>query len=667
MLRVNRVKVVIKTENGNYGINKSFNENLNFIISRENTSGKSSILEAIYYGLGLEEIIGGKGEKVLTPVYKTSIKDGENEWIVQESDIYLEISNGTEDITIRRSAKSNHRNTRLVTIYFSKLDLLDLNTSKKKDTYLYSDSATGTYGFHTFLEKFLNLNLPFVPTYDGHDRKLYLQLIFAGLFIEQKQGWSDIFIKMPNMGIINPKKRVIEYILKMDTLSTEKEKENLKQKKIELGKEWKSICEDTIKEATKELCIIEGVPDYLRILNENELEKIKIYASIEKLPLDIYISKLNESIDNLNERKPKIIDNFEKIQKELLETESLTEKLNNDLKETKQEIQLEQNKIKKIQESLEIIKTDLRNNKDAKKIIELGSDFKLFNDKCPTCDQKIQDSLLPQNEIKIMSIDENITHLEAQEKMFKFALLNSEQRLFQLGTDENILKSEILKFQKLSKVLRNDLYGIDGEISETIVYRKIKLKEQIENLNLLKDNIEKLKNELLNMSKKYSDILNKENLLPVDKLTVKDLEKIKYLKNQFVLNLKNYGFSSIMNFEDVGISEETFLPTIKNFDMKFDSSASDNIRGIWAFSMSLLQTSLKYGGNHPQILIFDEPEQQNVIQKDLESFFNSIKNLKNSCQAIIAITLDNPTEQAIIKSIEGKVEFIESKSFKKLP
>ena len=39
--------------------------------------------------------------------------------------------------------------------------------------------------------------------------------------------------------------------------------------------------------------------------------------------------------------------------------------------------------------------------------------------------------------------------------------------------------------------------------------------------------------------------------------------------------------------------------------MKFDSSASDNIRAIWSYTLALLQTSKKQIGNHPGVLIFD--------------------------------------------------------------
>lgn len=61
MLRINRLRVEINTIKGVYGIDESFKDGLNFIASFRNTCGKSSILAAIYYCLGFEQILGGAG------------------------------------------------------------------------------------------------------------------------------------------------------------------------------------------------------------------------------------------------------------------------------------------------------------------------------------------------------------------------------------------------------------------------------------------------------------------------------------------------------------------------------------------------------------------------------------------------------------------------------
>lgn len=77
MLMINRLRIEINTIKGLYGIDKKFKSGLNFIASLGNTCGKSSILAAIYYCLGFEQILGGAGgigNKVLTSAFKTDRK-----------------------------------------------------------------------------------------------------------------------------------------------------------------------------------------------------------------------------------------------------------------------------------------------------------------------------------------------------------------------------------------------------------------------------------------------------------------------------------------------------------------------------------------------------------------------------------------------------------------
>ena len=63
-----------------------------------------------------------------------------------------------------------------------------------------------------------------------------MQIIFSAMFIEQKHGWSDILSGMPIFGIRESKKRVVEYILGLDTLKNEKEKELLNDEKAAIEK-----------------------------------------------------------------------------------------------------------------------------------------------------------------------------------------------------------------------------------------------------------------------------------------------------------------------------------------------------------------------------------------------------------------------------------------------
>ena len=650
MLRINRVKVEINTMNGVYGFDTTFANGLNFLSSEENTCGKSSILAAIYYCLGLEEIIGGRGEKVLTSVYKNSIEDGSKLLTVQESSTFLEICNGEEIVTIYRTAKMKNRDGRMVTVYYGDMNSLSDPKVLADDMYVhFPNSAVNEKGFHNYLEKFLHLELPQVTTSDDSQRKLYLQLIFSCMFIEQKHGWSDLFSGMPILGIKESKKRVIEYILSLDTLDNEKFKEQLKTEETAIIQEWTNCYSELLNAATRESCSVLNFPVKPKILSETDLARIALIKG-DQLVGEL-IADLQQQYDNVKQLKPKIVDNFEQLQEELQRTESSISELEDYVSNCRNQLQAEKSSIAAIEGDLETIAIDLSNNKDAARLRTLGSSIHCVTsqDVCPICHQHINDSLLPiPNDIPIMSIDENIRHLDAQKEMLKFALLSHRQHKEDLEKEIGSVEGRLFTLRRLAQSIRNDLYSINEGYSEAVVYKKLTLEKQVDALNCLIDISKEKCRAIKELSKQWQLYLDHLKLLPKNKFTEMDRKKIAMLRQTFIDNLRQFGYKSIPNLNDITISNESYLPLFEGFDMKFDSSASDNIRVIWAFTLALLQVSLEEGGNHPGVLIFDEPDQQSTIVSDMQSFFKSVVDLSEKCQVIMGITLkDSDTKRVI--------------------
>ena len=670
MLRINRIKVKIFTDNGVYGFDTSFDSGLSFLASEENTCGKSSILAAVYYCLGLEEILGGKGEKVLTSAFKTTIEDGNKTWSVLQSCAYLEISNGAEVVTLFRTAKMLNRDSRMITVYYGDMDAVDNPKTSSIDTYVhFPNAAINEKGFHSFLEKFLYLELPQVTASDDSQRKLYLQLIFSCMFIEQKHGWSDLFSGMPILGIKESKKRVIEFVLKLDTLTNDKKRDQLKIEESLINKEWSECYKSLQIAAERESCSIVNFPIKPRILTETDIKRISIKFG-DKIVSDTVTELEKQSIE-IRQLKPKVIDNFDELQVELNETEAEISKLSNYIVDCRGQLSIESGSIRTITNNLETISIDLSNNKDAARLRSLGSDlqFEFAKDICPVCHQKINDSLLPNSiDVPVMGIDENIKHLEAQRDMLKFVLISHENHKEELEKEIQSSEARLFTLRRLAQTIRNDLYSINEEYSEAIVYKKITIEKQIESLNKLQqlqhDSIEKL----VELSKRWEKYLEDKRALPKNRFTDEDKDKIALLRDVFINNLRKYGYKSILDLEDISISEQSYLPLFEGFDMKFDSSASDNIRVIWAFTMALLQVSILKGGNHPTVLIFDEPDQQSTIISDMKSFFENILELTDKCQVVMGITLkDRDTKQVIDKLPKGKFKCIDvpNKAFQK--
>lgn len=656
MLKINRLKIKITATNKVYQFDECFSSGLNIIASDDNTRGKSSVLIAIYYCLGFEEIIGGLNEKVLTSAYKNKIEDKDTSWPVLESGAYLEISNGTDEITIYRSAKHETRDSKLVTVYFSKLDYIYNVDTTSEDYYVHMKfAATNRSGFHTFLEKFLQIELPLVPASDSVDRKLYLQLVFAAMFIEQKNGWSGIYSGMPYLAIKDAKKRVTEFILALETFENERKRNQLLNKERYQKEQWKNLYAEMRVLQSSVQCYVKNIPQTPEILPEEFEKNVAIVRMVgDNVGIDDWISQLQEEHDTLKTVRPRVIDNYDELQNELQEVEKVIEENNDEIHTIQQDLNITTRKIQKINKNLDVIQQDIANNKDAKKLKMLGSNLgaESFQGRCPVCNQKIQDSLLPvQHDTNVMSIEETINHLTAQKEMFEFAYEYQTNRKQQLSTALDNIRNIQMKLYRLAKSLRRDLYSVDEDLSETIIYKRMSIEHKIQELEDFKNKISNIVDRFKDLSVNWKKLLQEKAQLPEKGFNDKDRTKLTELKKNFIRNLQDYEYTSISNVRAIEISDDNYLPVIDNFDMKFDSSASDNVRAIWAYTMALLQTSEKCGGNHPGLLIFDEPAQHSIGAVDTKAFFDSILNLGDNCQVIIGITINNADIREVISEI----------------
>ena len=120
------------------------------------------------------------------------------------------------------------------------------------------------------------------------------------------------------------------------------------------------------------------------------------------------------------------------------------------------------------------------------------------------------------------------------------------------------------------------------------------------------------------------------------------------IQNQFKEFLYRFGYKS-NNEKDVSLlldekdSNYLYLPQAKvdkyKEHLRSVSSASDFVRSIWAFYLSIL----KFGVKHPGFLVFDEPCQHSIKEADLKSLFQICAN--TSKQIILFCSSEPKTEE----------------------
>ena len=153
------------------------------------------------------------------------------------------------------------------------------------------------------------------------------------------------------------------------------------------------------------------------------------------------------------------------------------------------------------------------------------------------------------------------------------------------------------------------------------------------------------------LSIEWGKYLAEKKSLPKTNFTQSDKEKVDALEKNFKNYLRCFNYQSVSSYDSIQISRENYLPISEGFDMKFDSSASDNIRAIWSYTLALLKTSNEKNGNHPQIVIFDEPGQHSIVTNDMVSLFNAIIEMRGPKQVTLGITLNDGEIRSAVESI----------------
>lgn len=661
MLKIRALKIEVNTTSGLFGAEHKFENGLN-VIRGDNTSGKSSLFQSIIYGLGFEELLGGKNEKTMQSVLKDQVEfPRDTRHNITQSFIYLEIEN-KQIITIKRSVASSTRKSQLVNVYYGALLTGESQTLEGRQMWVHDagGASDGLYGFHLFLTDFLEYNLPEVVTAKGDLNKLYLQQIAPAFIIEQKTGWSDFFATMPYFGMRNTEQRVVEFLLKLDVFENEKRKQQLSSAKQSINSRWQNLFtkfQNLAERSGGKLVGLENNPSiitryegiYISLIRDdkpvtlsdlNEIQKTEL-ATLETqqtVTVGANVGKNEIALSNLNDKLNQVSLNFELLSPEF---------------------NFDKEKLKQYEKQILAVQDDLRKNKGALKVSKMGGDLPTATAKniCPTCEQDLKDSLLPSDIQQVpMRIEDNISYLDSQERMIKVYIEGQQKTINEKERKLKEYQTVALELRQQIRDLKKELVQDERLPSVLEIEKRIDLKRKVEFFNKVHESLVPLLEDLKNLSKEYEKILNSESNLPKDFFSVLDRQKLSTLKDYFIQLLRKFNYQS-KPFDAIRISADTYLPVAQKTDaeqfynIKFDSSASDFIRCIWAYTTALLKTSISYETNHPKLLIFDEPKQQDMSKDTFRKFLIELSTFKEQ-QVLLFASFEN-SDDSFAEATEG--------------
>lgn len=638
MLKIRAIKIEVHTTNGQFGGNYEFSNGLN-IIKGNNTAGKSTLFQAILYGLGMEELLGAKNEKTMQSALRDSVEfpKGGTLYPIIESQIFLEIEN-KEIITIQRAIKSS-KSSKLLRVHKGGI-LTNKNLSVEfVDTWIHDKGGASneTRGFHSILEKFLEWELPEVYYSQGNLNKLYIQTIFPAFIIEQKSGWSDFLATIPYFGLRNAESRVVEFLLKLDLFENERKRQFVKEQKSSLATRWKFQFDELLSIAKRGSIEISGISNQPEIFTTTTPVNLFAFKEGNRILLSDLLEDWRTELKRIEfvpftQTSQTIIDNTNQ---RLRSKQNYLDEMTIKWELLNQRLSVEKGKVEQYRYQLKEIQEELRHNKDVEKIYKLGGSINLntADQICPACNQDIKDSLfMPEVHLNPMNIKDNISYIEAQEKMI-LAYLNIEQ--INASSDEKkatSLFNELTEIRKEIRDMKKDLISDERIPSVAQIEQRIQLKNKIQLYYTLIDGIDEKREVFEVLSREWQRILTDEKNLSKEFLTAFDYEKINMLESYFKSFLQKFEYTS-KGREAISISKvsdkQFLLPVVESeglkYNIRFDSSGSDLIRSLWSYYCALYKVSQKKETNHPKLLMFDEPAQQEVANS---SFNDLLKELE---------------------------------------
>lgn len=683
MIKINKLRTEILTDKSDsisdiYGFEFEFYNGLN-IVAGHNSRGKTTINSCIYYALGMEELLGGHNEKALDKALKEEFEiklengDEINHSIIN-SKVILEIENNGNIATLIRSIKSDHpeRKSNIISVNDSTFKEIE---NESQTTLLYVNGRGNNdsdNGFYLWLAEFAGIEIPIVSNTSRKDNysPLYLQVIFSTLLIEQTKGWSDFFATMPFFGIPNAKQKNVEFLLNLNELNLSTQKDVLSKVKNGLSDEWNKIIKSFELISSHYNGFFKDLPTTMTT-DKSEIDKIVFAFTISEdknISLKDFIEVLNEKykaivnlpISTIGNNREDVLIKYQKQNQEY-------SKLKDYIKDFEVKFSIEQVQLENLKKQLDRIIQEIKDQDSLKKVFSQNIVNKDGNH-CPTCSQYISTDLISSQNIEIpkLSLEENISFLKSQRKLIETTIKSlesviNEKKLLLEYFNESLRQKELL-----IKSLSRDLIADDRAFSESEVLSKLQLEKEIENLKFIETKLNNLKAELIEIANKYHN-----NIIELNGLNdseVEDEAKIVKFEKNYKRLLYDFKYDS-NDLYKISINRKEpfkYFPVYKGFkddnipqSIRINSSASDFVRNIWAYSLSLLTE----GSNHPGLLIFDEPGQHRTNILSLKSLFKECSLLINK-QIILFTSVDKQINEKETLELKVLTENLETGNYK---
>lgn len=643
---ISEVKIAVATVDGIAEYGTRFNDGLN-VLNAPNSWGKSTLMQAVMYALGLEGSQTASRRSPLGPAMTTVVETVSGRRAVIESYVTLTLRNsGGSYLRVRRWGYNEDVKRDLLQVWQADREEL-LDESSRVDMFVReSGSTTSKVGFHRLLADFVGWTLPMVPNFNGSETRLYLEVLFPLFYIEQKFGWSGIAPRIPtHYGIRDPLRRGVEFVLGLHTLVRLRQVEALREEEALISREWSSFVNRVLGATQAENFRVKNLSE--RCTGRTQRRPTVVEASLSgnwvglEAAEDFWKSRLEE-LQGLNVTAG---ERTELTRAELAQAEREVQRLGAATRNLYEQLILSRSDQEAIEARLLSVEEDKKRLRDVKRIERLGGELELpllAEGRCPTCSQAVDVREVATETVS--SVDENIALLDAERLTLQAMLGSAIRRFDEVNTSVSASEVALSEARDRVRLLRDELVGSSNAPSIAEVQERLALDARLRALSRVRDIVGAVDEELDDLAGRLDDLRARRAAFDASTMDAEDENTMRRFKESFQRQLASYNLRSLSP-ESVSIDDKTLLPVNDGFELTFDvamgMSASDTIRTKWAYYTALMEIGMSSSrGHHLGILMLDEPRQQETDRSSLASFLRRLREDSGIAQIIYATSED---------------------------
>lgn len=652
-LRLRALSLRVTTSEGTVGADIRFSGGLT-VLRAPNNSGKSTALQAIVYAFGLEGMFSASREVPLPHVMTDHVEVNGRGVPVVQSHVALEVESAHGEVrTFQRAVVDPVLDRHVVAVWLGPQLTSPVSVYERRDYFVRRPGAAQReLGFHHYLAEFIGWELPAVPRYDGSESPLYLETIFPLIYVEQKQGWGGVRPRMPTyFGIRDVGRRAVEFIADLSTLERARRRAELDDRLRQVADEWAAHRVRLDAAARREGGQLVGLPARPTSWSAATAPRVTFLVDDQPVDLTVVRTQVEDELAATSWEPPTVGQEASALGEELVQRRSELREAIARSAALEEALSLAESELAALDRRIQATQEDRQRLADVRLLKSLGSPLgidALATHDCPTCHQALDAVEVNEDEIPL-ALDDNLRLLEERlvtlTSMRDGAGANTSTLTLALSSAQEMATARRLRV----RAIKASLVEPDSTPSIAAIERRLSLERRLKDLQRLADVLAASAEDLVRLAGR-ADFLRGKISEVSGEYSSADQRKLRLVQESLREQLRDYGFSSLPP-DEVFISPETLHPAHEGFDLSFDISASDTIRTKWAYFLGLAELSGSQATNHPGLVIFDEPGQQEIDRSSFAALIRRARAVANSGHQVILATSE---EEAFVRDALGE-------------